>query len=218
MAQSTGLLSRLTGGNKVDVDALQAKITEASTAIAHAREVAAKLRLERATKLQEWLAGKNDKLAKENGDAIVAADDTVSTLERKREDLVGQLHQATVVREEQELNDKWDKARELLKARSAAVAELQSLLDKVGAALDKVVASTVAVTESLPEKQLHKPLTYTNDIYPRVNSYLFGKTKGQLGRSGSTVHMSATLPTLVEMDAEARKFLLVPLEQRLAAK
>lgn len=195
---------------------LQAQIGEINAGLAGAQAALAKLEGERSAHLQDWLAKNDDKAAATNGQAIIAAKDTIAALEQKREHAVAALHAATVEREAVELSQRWAAVRKLMAARAKEVATLQAMADAVAKQQQQVFDLSQQVWDALPEKPTSRPLLFGNDLFKRVNIYMFGKSDGKLGAGGISPAIARKQPDLVKIDAEVQKILLLPLQKSLS--
>lgn len=195
---------------------IQVQISEINAGIVGAQAVLAKLEGERGANLQNWLAKGDDKAAAANGQAIIAAKDTITALEQKRERALAVLHSATVEREAAELHERWDAARKIMRTRSAEVEKMQGLAEELTAAHKRVEKLSVDLWSALPEPPSGRPLTFGKSISDRLNLFLFGISEGLLGTGHVSAFVARKQPDLVETDAEVQKILLLPLQKSMS--
>lgn len=195
---------------------LQVQIAEINAGITGAQEALTKLEAERGANLQNWLAKGDDKTAAANGQAIIAAKDTIATIEQKRERAVAALHAATVEREAAELSERWAAVRRIMTKRAREVAALQIMVDDLAKQQALVFDLSQNVWDALPEKPTSRSQLFGNDLYKRVNIYMFGVSDGKLGAGGISPAIARKQPALVKIDAEVQKILLLPLQKSMA--
>lgn len=195
---------------------MQARIGELNSAIISAQATLAALEGERNAKLSDWLAKREDKAADANGQAIIAAKDTITTLEQRRAQALAGLHAVTVERDAAELAQRWAEVRKLMAERQRAVADLQKLADALAKKQDQVFALSQEVWDAVPEKPASRPQLFGNDLFKRLNMYIFGITEGKLGTGAVSPAVARKQPDLVSIDTEVQKILLLPLQKSMS--